>query len=143
MKKILIPVDETESKKALETAKEFALKFDSELIIVHVKRRFEVDATIPWNYDAVQNDDVKKAIHDYARNIVDKTADFFKGTGINVTTEILDGHIASEICDFAEKNGCDLILINSHGHNAVERFLIGGVTSRVVHHSKVPVLIVR
>lgn len=143
MKKILIPVDEKESVKTLEAAKDMALKFDSELIIVHVKRLFEVEDHLPWNFDEIVNPEVREALEDYARATVDKAAEYFADTGIKVSTKVLKGHIASQICDFAEDNGCDLIMINSHGHGAVERFLIGGVTSRVVHHATVPVMVVR
>tara|TARA_Y100000588_G_C13912439_1_gene777775 strand:- start:26 stop:457 length:432 start_codon:yes stop_codon:yes gene_type:complete len=143
MKKILIPIDEKESVKTMELAKEYASKFGAELVIIHVKRRFEVDGHVPWNFDQVKEPEIRKAVEDYARTTVEKAADYFKDTGIKVTTEILNGHIASEICDYADNNGCDLIMISSHGHGAVERFLIGGVTSRVVHHSNVPVLVVR
>lgn len=143
MKKILVPVDNVESTKALEIAKEFALKFDSELVIIHVKRLFENEAHLTWDFDEVQSQKVRDALQAYAREVVDKTSEYFEGTGIPVTTEIVKGHIASEICDYADKHNCDMILINSHGHGAIERFLIGGTTSRVVHHSKVPVLVVR
>ncbi len=37
MKKILIPIDEKENVKTMEAAKDLALKFDSELVLLHVK----------------------------------------------------------------------------------------------------------
>ncbi len=143
MKKILIPVDEKESLKTIELAKEMATNFDAEIVILHVKRMFEVESKLPWNIEEVADEKALKAIEEYTQDIVDKVAKYFKDTKIKVTTEIVKGHIAAEICDYAERNGCDMIMINSHGHGAVERFLIGGVTSRVVHHSTVPVMVVR
>jgi len=143
MKKILIPVDEKESVKTMEAAKEMALKFDAELVILHVKRLFEVDSHLPWNFEEVVSSEAREAIEEYSQEVVDKAAKYFADTDIKVSTELVKGHISAQICDYAEENGCDMIMISSHGHGAVERFLIGGVTSRVVHHSKVPVLVVR
>lgn len=142
MKKILIPVDETASSKTMDIAKEMAVKYGAEIVILHVKHRFEVDVKPYWA-DTEPSPEVLEEIKKYEQDLVVKAAAFFDGTGIKVSTEVLKGHIASTICDFAKENMCDLIIISSHGHGAVERFLIGGVTSRVVHHAEVPVLVVR
>ena len=143
MKKILIPIDEKENVKTMEAAKDLALKFDSELVLLHVKRRFEIDSHLPSDFNEIENPEVKKALEDYAVGVVDKAAEYFKDTSIKVSKKVIKGHIASQICDYAEENKCDLIMISSHGHGAAERFLIGGVTSRVVHHANVPVMVIR
>jgi len=143
MKKILIPIDEKENVKTMEAAKDLALKFDSELVLLHVKRKFEINSHLPSDFDEIKNPEVKKALEEYALGVVDKAAEYFEGTNVKVTTEVIKGHIASEICDYADANQCDLIMISSHGHGAAERFLIGGVTSKVVHHANVPVMVIR
>jgi len=43
----------------------------------------------------------------------------------------------------AEKKGCDLIMMASHGRRGVKAFLIGSETQKVLTHSKIPVLVVR
>ncbi len=50
---------------------------------------------------------------------------------------------ANAIVDYAEKNGMDLIVIGSKGMGAIERFLIGSVSSQVVAHSPCSVLVVK
>lgn len=142
MKKILVPVDETVSTKTMDITKEMALKFDAEIVVLHVKHRFEVDIQ-PFYADTEPAPEVFEEIMKYEQDLVLKVAETFDGTGIKVSTEVLKGHAASKICDYAKENMCDLIIMNSHGHSAVERFLIGGVTSKVVHHAEVPVLVVR
>ncbi len=123
--------------------KRLGLKVWLRLVLLHVKRRFEIDSHLPSDFNEIENPEVKKALEDYAVGVVDKAAEYFKDTSIKVSKEVIKGHIASQICDYAEENKCDLIMISSHGHGAAERFLIGGVTSRVVHHANVPVMVIR
>jgi len=43
----------------------------------------------------------------------------------------------------AEKKGCDLIMMASHGWRGVKALLIGSETQKVLTHSKIPVLVYR
>jgi len=47
-----------------------------------------------------------------------------------------------EIIKAAEKKGCDLILMASHGRRGIEGFLLGSETQKVLTHTKLPVIIV-
>ena len=47
------------------------------------------------------------------------------------------------IVDAAEKHGCDLILMASHGRHGIGGVLLGSVTNKVLTHSKIPVLVLR
>lgn len=47
------------------------------------------------------------------------------------------------IVDAAAGAGADLIVMASHGRRGVSRILLGSQTAEVVHHSKIPVLVVR
>ncbi len=47
------------------------------------------------------------------------------------------------IIEAANKNACDLIVMGSHGHGGVKQFLVGSETSRVLSHTKTPVLVYR
>jgi nucleotide-binding universal stress UspA family protein len=48
-----------------------------------------------------------------------------------------------EIVKAAQRNRCDLIVMGSHGRRGISRLLIGSETSKVLAHSKVPVLVER
>ncbi len=50
---------------------------------------------------------------------------------------------ADAIVKYAEKNDVDLIVIGNKGAGAIERFLIGSVSSQVVAHSPCSVLVVK
>jgi nucleotide-binding universal stress UspA family protein len=47
------------------------------------------------------------------------------------------------IIEAADKNGCDVIAMGSHGHGGVKQFLIGSETTRVLSHTKIPVVVYR
>ena len=68
----------------------------------------------------------------------DKTA----GAKVDVVVEESPS-AAGAIVKFAEKNRIDLIVIGNKGAGAVERFLIGSVSSQVVTHAPCSVLVVK
>ena len=47
------------------------------------------------------------------------------------------------IIETAERGACDLIAMASHGRRGVKALLLGSVTTKVLTHSKIPVLVYR
>lgn len=47
------------------------------------------------------------------------------------------------IIDAANKGGCDLICMASHGRRGLSALLLGSETTKVLTHSKIPVLVLR
>lgn len=43
----------------------------------------------------------------------------------------------------AAERGCDLIVVGSHGRRGLERLMLGSETTRILTHSKIPVLVYR
>ncbi len=60
-----------------------------------------------------------------------------------VTTRVELGSPADVLVDLASKLGVDLLVVGARGHNAAQRFLLGSVSDRVMHHAACPVLVVR
>lgn len=56
---------------------------------------------------------------------------------------VLVGEAAASINEFADSHGCSLILIGTHGNSGLTGSLLGSVAMKVVHQSRVPVLLVR
>lgn len=48
-----------------------------------------------------------------------------------------------EIIKVAAEQGCDLIVMASHGRHGVSALLLGSETTKVLTHSKIPVLVYR
>jgi nucleotide-binding universal stress UspA family protein len=61
-----------------------------------------------------------------------------------VETELLESEDVSQaILDAAERDNSDLIVLGHKGKGAIDRFLLGSVTSRIAHHAQCSVLAVR
>ncbi|HEX7023537.1 MAG TPA: universal stress protein, partial [Gemmatimonadales bacterium] len=57
--------------------------------------------------------------------------------------EIVDGITGEAICDEAGRVGADLIVMATHGRNALGRLWLGSVADYVVRHADRPVLLIR
>jgi nucleotide-binding universal stress UspA family protein len=53
------------------------------------------------------------------------------------------GDAASAILDEADKQGADLIVLGTRGLSAAERWLVGSVSTKVLHHAGCSVLVAR
>lgn len=144
MKKILLPIDsEKPCQKTLYIATDWAKTYDAEIVVLHVNHVYE---TLSHPYADIKLDRTPEAYEAYMKSsmeLLEKTAKTLREAGVKVDVKLLSGDAATEICDYAEENNFDLIIISSHGHSAIRRFLLGGVTTKVVHHSTVPVMVVR
>ena len=66
-----------------------------------------------------------------------------KNPALTITTIVIEGSPKSVILKEAETFRADLIVVGSHGHGVVERFLLGSVSQSVAVHAKCSVEIVR
>lgn len=64
--------------------------------------------------------------------------------GVDCATLAVTSDVPYEaIIEAADKSGCDLIFMASHGRRGISGFLLGSETNKVLTHSKVPVLVYR
>lgn len=63
--------------------------------------------------------------------------------GIEATVVERHGDAATAILDEAETAGAALIVVGTRGLSTVERWLLGSVSSRVLHHARCSVLVAR
>lgn len=63
--------------------------------------------------------------------------------GIDARHEWKIGSAGEIIAQFADAGGFDLLIMGSHGHTSLGNLVMGSVTTEVLAHSKVPVLLVR
>jgi len=81
---------------------------------------------------------------DEARAYVEGLATRLRASGFSVSTETpAEGAPAAAILEAAERWPADLILVGSHGRSAVNRLILGSVSSHVVHHAECSVEVVR
>ncbi len=63
--------------------------------------------------------------------------------GVVAKPVALEGDIASEIINYAEKNDFDLIAMATHGRSGIRRFVLGSVAEKVIRSAGKPVLLIR
>lgn len=78
------------------------------------------------------------AVVDDAHKGLKKIADRVPGA----VTTVIRGHAARSLLDFAEANGSDCIVVNSH-KPGLQDYLLGGTAARLVRHAQCAVHVIR
>jgi nucleotide-binding universal stress UspA family protein len=78
----------------------------------------------------------------HARGILDAIAEGARAAGVVCeTVQVEQDQPYKGIIDTAEQRGCDLIVMASHGRSGITAILLGSVTTKVLTHTKIPVLV--
>ena len=109
--------------------------------VVHVMARqrlapIEFRFTAPWIKS-------EKKVKDAARKLVEQSAEKLIKAGFTAEPVCKIGNPAEEIMKVASKPHADLIVMGAKGLAAIDRFLLGSVSTRVVQQANCPVLVVR
>ena len=81
----------------------------------------------------------KEAAERYLANLAEE----LKKRGFNVTAKVKTGtQVAAEIIDFAKESGVDLIVMCTHGHSGITRWVLGSVAHKVLTRAETPILLV-
>ncbi|HET7640419.1 MAG TPA: universal stress protein, partial [Ktedonobacteraceae bacterium] len=80
---------------------------------------------------------------DEAKSYLENLAKSKDLAGIGTRVEAIFGTPAQEIFALTQSRRVDLIVMTSHGRTGFTRWALGSVAHRVVHHSPVPVLVLR
>ncbi len=71
-------------------------------------------------------------------------ADYAREKGVSARLEhVYAEHPYEAIINAVSRDGCDLVCMASHGRKGIAGLLVGSETSKVLTHSKVPVLVCR
>jgi nucleotide-binding universal stress UspA family protein len=62
-----------------------------------------------------------------------------KDAAVRVETVTVEGKPSREIVRHSENEGCDLIVIGTHGRGGIDRLLLGSVAENVIRASSIPV----
>jgi nucleotide-binding universal stress UspA family protein len=77
------------------------------------------------------------------RAVIEEATARARREGVEVESEILNGHAAEEIVKLAGLRDVDLIVVGSHGRGRITAALLGSVASAIVHTADRPVLVVK
>ena len=142
LKNILVATDFSEpSAVALNYGRDLARSYDATLHVVHVIQ----------DLPALHGPEIGFAYADVERNIeaaVRRDLDAAIKPGDHETLDVRTmitraSNVSHAVTEYAKHNAIDLIVVGTHGRNALHRFLIGSVAERVMRTAPCPVLTVR
>ena len=123
-KRILVSLDGSElAEGALPYAERVAIRLHSEVILLTV---------------CAPGDWLERPLRAY----LEKRAGELSSLGIKASALVVQGNVAHEILDFAEKNDINLIIISTHGHTGPSIWPLGGVTNKILQKSRLPILLI-
>lgn len=135
--KILVALENTSADEALiPHVSQLAKTLGSALLLVHV-----ADGWVARNYEQLklQESEEMKSDRAYLQSVEAR----LRQEGLRVSSHLALGDPPDEILKTAEKEGCDLIAMTSHGHRLIGDLLYGSVIREVRHRTSIPVLLVR
>jgi nucleotide-binding universal stress UspA family protein len=138
LKKILVPVDGSDySTRAVDSAIALASMTNGEILVIHCHRHFPVILGEPYYQKAIDK------IIKRSDELLEPYRKILQNSGIPFTDRILEGPAANAICEVAELEKADMIVMGSRGRNELEGLLLGSCTHRVLSMAPCPVLVVR
>ncbi|HYB54571.1 MAG TPA: universal stress protein [Alphaproteobacteria bacterium] len=143
-KHILIPTDGSElSNKAVRYGIALAKAVNAKVTGITV--------TAPYHLIAMNPEIITDTADTYEKHTAAATAKYLAqvkdsaaAAGVSCTVmHLKHEHPYQAIIDAANKSGCDLIAMASHGRRGVSAVVLGSETVKVLTHSNVPVLVYR
>jgi nucleotide-binding universal stress UspA family protein len=138
IKKIVVPVDGSDhSHRATEYAVELAGLTGARILLIHCHRPFPALLGEPYFQKAVST------ILTHSDELLDPYRQILKSSTVEFEDRILEGPPGHAICEVAQIEKSDMIIMGSRGHTNLEGLFLGSVTHRVLHAAPCPVLVIR
>ena len=140
---ILFPTDGSDiTAKALQSAIGLAKQCGAELRTLSVMEPFPYSAISEMQ--PVPPQEFFDAQQRVASARVKVVSDAAAAAGVACQAHTVEAlHPWEAILDHAKAQGCDLLVMASHGRRGMSALLLGSETQRVLTHSQLPVLVVR
>lgn len=143
-KHFLLPTDGSKDSDAgIRTAMKLALETGARVTGVYVIQPFYV-----FSYQVEMIEDTRevyeKQMKENSQKFLDVISRTAKEMGVPCEVQMVEADQPYDaIIKTAEKQGCDLIVMSSHGRRGVQALLLGSETQKVLTHSTIPVLVLR
>jgi nucleotide-binding universal stress UspA family protein len=145
-KHILIPTDGSETaEKGVQAGLEFAKWAGARVTVFTARPEYRMPGTSEVAAGRVMPiAEYERRSMEEARKILDRVAQRAKAAQVEVDSDAaLSDRPWHAILQAAEKHGCDLIFIASHGRKGLSGLLYGSETHEILTHSTVPTLVYR
>lgn len=141
-KKILVPTDYSRhSAEAIRCAADIARRYEASITLVYV---FEpVTYALPEGHVLQSPPQLQEMQSAFEQRLLQATADAKAAGATQVDAKVLTGPVASELSDFAQQGGYDLIVMGTHGRTGLRHLVLGSVAEKVVRSAPCAVLTVR
>lgn len=146
--KVLVPVDGSlASMRAVDTARQLVEEGSAkEVTLLHVTLNPRDVILVEGFYTRLDfpqfQEELMEKVNEIAQQVLDKALERL-GTEVQAVIRLENGPAADTICEIAEKDHFDLIIIGNRGLNRLQRFLLGSVSDKVTSHARCSVLVVK
>ena len=136
-KRILVPVENSAYDESIvEHVRRLARHCGASIVLIHV-----ADGWAARNIQHLHLRESEEMQKD--RDYIERLATTLSADGFQADALLATGDPSAEIAAAAEREGCDLIAMSTHGHRFLADLVYGSVASTVRHITTVPVLLVR
>jgi nucleotide-binding universal stress UspA family protein len=136
-RRILVPVEHSAYDDCiLDHVRRLARYCGASIVLIHV-----ADGFAARNIHQLQLRESEEMRAD--REYIERLAAQLASEGFQAEALLAGGDPSAEIVGAAEREGCDLIAMTTHGHRFLQDLIYGSVASAVRHITSVPVLLVR
>lgn len=146
-KVVMVAVDGSEScREAVQQGSALAVELGARLHLLHVAPLSLTDLLQPAALPGAENlllKQVEQRLQQEGRRILNECRQEVDQPNLDVTTELLLGHPGSGICEVAEAQHVDIVVVGSRGRSTLRSLLLGSVSRFVLDHCSQPVLLVK
>ena len=136
-RRILVPVENGPADETILThVARLAKLCGAEVVVIHV-----ADGWVARNIEQLNLRESEEMKED--RAYLERVVAGLRGGGVKAEAVLAAGDPAKEIGAAAEREGCDLIALATHGHRLLGDVVRGSTATALRHITKVPVLMVR
>jgi nucleotide-binding universal stress UspA family protein len=142
MLKVLLPVDGSPTavlatQKLIDTLAWYKEPPTIDVVAVHLPV-----PRVPNMGAFVSKEMIEKYYEDECEAMLAPSRKLLDAAGVEYTAHRLVGQIAETIVDRAAKSGSDMIYMGTRGMSALANMALGSVTTRVLHLSHIPVVLI-
>jgi nucleotide-binding universal stress UspA family protein len=141
--RILVPLDGSVlSETVLPHAANLARALDVEIVLVHVEISPVPEFDPHTSLLAPQTDEIRR-MREANKSYIKAMCAKLEKEGARATYLLREGPVAEQIIETAGIMQADLIAMSTHGRTGMLRLLLGSVAGKVVHESRIPVMLIR